>query len=82
MTTGESSQEQLHAELQTVQEEAAQARADLDSARRGLGDTGGGTIDSAEGAADLTAVEERQALVEALEGRERRLREKLGLPAA
>jgi hypothetical protein len=80
MTTGETSQAQLRAELQAVHEEAAQARATLDSVRRGLGAGGAGTTDAAESAADLTATLEQQALVEALESRERRLRERLGMP--
>lgn len=82
MTTDEATQERWRTELRTVQDEAAEARAALDRIRRGLGDSGAGTIDSAEGAADLTAVEEQQALVDALETRERALRDKLGLPAA
>ncbi len=80
MTTGQAEQEHLRAELQAVQEEAAQARATLDNVRRGLGGSGAGPTDSAEGAADLTAALEQQALVEALETRERGLRNKLGLP--
>ncbi|HWB36765.1 MAG TPA: hypothetical protein VHA75_12140 [Rugosimonospora sp.] len=82
MTTDEATQERWRTELRTVQDEAAEARAALDRIRRGLGDSGAGTIDAAEGAADLTAVEEQQALVDALETRERALRDKLGLPAA
>lgn len=73
-------QEALRAELRDVQQEADQARAALDRTRRGLGDDGAGTTDSAEGAAELTAVEEQAALVSALETRERSLRERLGLP--
>jgi hypothetical protein len=79
MSTTESQEEALRAELRDVQQEAAAARAALDSVRRGLGRGGEGTIDSAEGAADLTAVEEQAALVDALETRERGLRARLGM---
>ena len=78
--TSADQQESLRAELRDVQRQAEQARADLDRARRGLGGSGEGTIDAAEGAADLTAVEEQAALVYALDVRERGLRERLGLP--
>jgi hypothetical protein len=80
MATGNTAQEQLRADLSAVQEELAQARATRDAVRRGLGGSGDGPTDAAEGAADLTAALEQQALVEALESRELRLREKLGLP--
>jgi hypothetical protein len=78
--TSADQQESLRAELRNVQEEAEQARAALDRTRRGLGGGGEGAIDAAEGASDLTAVEEQAALVYALEMRERGLRERLGLP--
>jgi hypothetical protein len=78
--TSADQQESLRAELRDVQQEAEQARTALDQARRGLGGSGDGTTDAAEGAADLTAVEEQAALVYALELRERGLRERLGLP--
>jgi len=73
-------QEALLAELRDVQQETSQVRTALDAARRGLGDGGAGTTDSAEGAADLTAVEEQAALLDALETRERSLRTRLGMP--
>jgi len=79
MATTES-QEALLAELRAVQQETAQVRTALAAVRRGMGDGGAGTIDSAEGAADLTAVEEQAALLDALETRERSLRTRLGMP--
>lgn len=62
-------QESLREELRTVEEELAGLRTEVGQLRGQFGGRGDGPVDSAENAADLTNVEEQEALIDVLERR-------------
>lgn len=68
----------LRAELQTLDEELAVLRSEVDQIRRRLGEHAEGPTDPAETAATLTNVEEQEALVGTLEARRQHLLKRLG----
>jgi hypothetical protein len=61
--------ESLREELRTVEEELAGLRAEVGQLRGQFGGRGDGPVDPAENAADLTNVEEQEALIDVLERR-------------
>jgi hypothetical protein len=69
--------EALFEELRVVDEELADLRAEVARLRSQLGGRDAGPMDLAENAATVTAAEEQQALIEALEGRREALLRKL-----
>jgi hypothetical protein len=68
----------LREELRLVEEELAELRPQVAEARRRIGDRSDSPTDSAELAAELTAVEEQEAVVRLLERRAEGFRERLG----
>jgi hypothetical protein len=70
--------ETLNEELRVVDEELAGLREEVARLRGQLGGRDSGPMDLAENAAAVTAAEEQEALIEALEGRRESLLRKLG----
>ena len=70
-------QDTLREELRTVEEELAGLRTEVGQLRGQFGGRGDGPVDSAENAADLTSVEEQEALIDVLERRREQLAARL-----